>query len=412
MLTQSGPQLPCAPRPGRGGRGDRRAHRGAAALEARDHLVLDAARGEPDRVRDRDPRARSRERSRRDRADPGGRRLRTCRGRGERGHAAPRGRISSPPTLPRSDGELGAERLRVGEDRPLERLRATLPVKPSVTTTSASPSSRRRLSVLPAEAEGARTQELLRLEHELAPSRPPRRWRAGGPPARATPRISSAKTAPMCANWRSCSGRASALAPASIRTLGPGARRDDDRDRRGGARPAGDGCAAATRRASRPCSPRTRPPRASPSATARTARTRLESGFARTASTGASSMPIASRASTSRRPANRAPPGRRGPARASGAPRSAPRRRSPRAAIPAEGVDRTPPTVMGRAYGAWIRSGSTSRPGTSCSSGRRGGRASGRAAGRADLDPRSLERMLRAALVAPLPLEVLASGRP
>ena len=35
------------------------------------------------------------------------------------------------------------------------------------------------------------------------------------------PRISSAKTAPIVANWRRCSGRQSAFAPASTRTHGP-----------------------------------------------------------------------------------------------------------------------------------------------------------------------------------------------
>src|SRR5437763_994660 len=35
------------------------------------------------------------------------------------------------------------------------------------------------------------------------------------------PRISSANTEPMCANWRRCSARPSAFAPESIRTDGP-----------------------------------------------------------------------------------------------------------------------------------------------------------------------------------------------
>ena len=45
------------------------------------------------------------------------------------------------------------------------------------------------------------------------------------------PRISSAKTAPIVANWSRCSARQSAFAPASIRTDGPVAGRDRDGDR-------------------------------------------------------------------------------------------------------------------------------------------------------------------------------------
>ena len=46
---------------------------------------------------------------------------------------------------------------------------ATLPVKPSVTTTSAAFASRSRPSVLPREVEGALGQERVRLERELVP---------------------------------------------------------------------------------------------------------------------------------------------------------------------------------------------------------------------------------------------------
>ena len=46
------------------------------------------------------------------------------------------------------------------------------------------------------------------------------------------PRISSAKTAPIVANWSRCSGRASAFAPASIRTDGPRLLGIGTRDRR------------------------------------------------------------------------------------------------------------------------------------------------------------------------------------
>ena len=52
---------------------------------------------------------------------------------------------------------------------PSSSFRATLPVKPSVTTTSAAPARRSRLSALPLEASVARRQQLVRLERQLVP---------------------------------------------------------------------------------------------------------------------------------------------------------------------------------------------------------------------------------------------------
>ena len=99
---------------------------------------------------------------------------------------------------------------------------ATLPVKPSQTTTSASPSSSARPSTLPSNRRPARLEQRVRLERQLVPllrlladrEQPDARDRG-------RPRISSAKIEPMWANWSRCSGRASAFAPASMRTDGP-----------------------------------------------------------------------------------------------------------------------------------------------------------------------------------------------
>ena len=111
---------------------------------------------------------------------------------------------------------------------PSSSFSATLPVKPSQTTTSAAPRSRSRLSALPREVEVVGSRPAARAPRASAgcPSRPPRRSRAAAPRAarrRGSPRR---RRAPMCANWSRCSGRASAFAPASSSTDGPVARRD------------------------------------------------------------------------------------------------------------------------------------------------------------------------------------------
>ena len=115
------------------------------------------------------------------------------------------------------------------------------------------------------------------------------------------PSISSAKTAPIVANWRRCSGRASAFAPASMRTDGPCA--DGIGTAIAGRITPGSGAArTARRRASAPVFPAETTASARPSATARTAATSEQSGFARTASAGFSSSRRRPRVTKSSRP--------------------------------------------------------------------------------------------------------------
>ena len=103
------------------------------------------------------------------------------------------------------------------------------------------------------------------------------------------PRISSANTAPIVANCSRCSGRASAFAPASMRTDGPSragmgtaiAGRITPGRRRSSSRPAANMA---------PVFPAETTASASPFATARTAETSELSGLPRTASAGLSSI--------------------------------------------------------------------------------------------------------------------------
>src|SRR6266536_1341821 len=97
----------------------------------------------------------------------------------------------------------------------------TLPVKPSQTTTSAAPSRRLRLSVLPRKSRpSAAASSSCASSVSWFPfsgSSPIESSRTSG---FGTSRISCAKTEPMYANWSRCSARPSAFAPASIRTVG------------------------------------------------------------------------------------------------------------------------------------------------------------------------------------------------
>ena len=116
-----------------------------------------------------------------------------------------------------------------------------------------------------------------------------------------TSRISSQNTAPMCANCSRCSARASAFAPASSKTDGPSragretaiAGRNTPGRRRRCIRPAAS---------TAPVFPADTIASASPSATARTAETSVESGFDRTASVGFSAISITSTAGRSGKP--------------------------------------------------------------------------------------------------------------
>ncbi len=215
------------------------------------------------------------------------------------------------------------------------------------------------------------------------------------------PRISSAKTDPMCANWTRCSGRASAFAPASMRTLGP---------RFVGMTIAMPGrWTPGSRRMCRsdaasiaPVFPAETTTSASPSATARTARTSDESVFARTASTAWSSIEIDSDASTSGRPWDSRPGGPNSVGRISD---------EAAAAAPAtiSSGERSPPraSTATRITGRTLRRVDAERldvPALVRLAVRADAMRSLRLlAGRADLEARNGDPVLRAALVAPRP---------
>ena len=104
---------------------------------------------------------------------------------------------------------------------PSSSFSAMLPVKPSVTTTSAAPRSRSRLSAFPAKLRPLSRRSACASRVSALPfssSSPIERRRTSGLP---TPSSSRLKTVPIWANWSRCSARASALAPASSSTEGP-----------------------------------------------------------------------------------------------------------------------------------------------------------------------------------------------
>src|SRR5919108_4853281 len=131
-------------------------------------------------------------------------------------------RIRSPPTL-----DTGPERIRsliasrTVREVPSSTFSATLPVKPSLTTTSAVAAGRSNPSTLPTKLNGPPC------------SRSPASRTSGVPlpcssptdssPTRglATPTTASMNAAPMWANWTRCSGRTSTLAPQSRSNTGP-----------------------------------------------------------------------------------------------------------------------------------------------------------------------------------------------
>ena len=177
----------------------------------------------------------------------------------------------------------------------------------------------------------------------------------------------------MCANWSRYSGRASAFAPASMRTVGP-ARAGITTAIAGRRTPGRRRMCRSDAASIAPVLPAETTASASPSATARTARTSEESGLARTASTGWSSISMRSRGLDE--PADRACRGlepRRGPARSRRTPRQRHRRRSRpvRGRRPARRRRRGScaeylhESAMAPGCGAARRRG----PGTSCSSG-------------------------------------------
>src|ERR671934_824982 len=212
------------------------------------------------------------------------------------------GRISRPPSFPRGvaviSSRKAASRFAIV---PSSSFRTTLPVKPSVTTTSAAPRRMSRPSVLPAKLSPLAASSSCASSVSWFPfsaSSPIESRRISGFP---TSRISSAKTAPMCANCSRSSGRASAFAPESSRTEAP--RRAGMVTAIAGRRTPGILRSSSRHAASiAPVLPAETTACALPSPTTRHAVTSELAGFARTASVGFSSIAITSGASISSSP--------------------------------------------------------------------------------------------------------------
>src|SRR3954447_14405101 len=211
------------------------------------------------------------------------------------------GLSSRPPTRERSD-DIAAPRTAPSSaaEVPSITFSATLPVKPSATITSATPVPIAKPSTLPMKP-GVPSSAACAASTFSVPRAASVPLESSATRGEATPRTASMNAAPMCANWTRCSGRTSTLAPAS--------------KSRNGAPGTGTMMASAGR-----CTPRARlnvnsdaasaapvePPltsaSASPSATARTARTIEESGLPRTARAGSGSLAIETGASTTSTP--------------------------------------------------------------------------------------------------------------
>ena len=101
-------------------------------------------------------------------------------------------------------------------------LSATLPVKPSVTTTSATPSVTSVPSTKPLKSIGRPLSRSIaaapRTTSSPLPSSVP--TLSSATRGLATPRMTRAKTSPMTANWNRCSAVQSTLAPRSRTTTG------------------------------------------------------------------------------------------------------------------------------------------------------------------------------------------------
>ena len=216
--------------------------------------------------------------------------------------------------------------------RPPSRVfNATLPVNPSVTTTSAASVSRSRPSTLPMNRAPSNWASVSRpwafLTNGLPfPGSSPMDSRAIR--GSSTPRRSRANTAPIRPNCTNHSGLHSELAPASSSTVGvvPGAGRSVAIAGRATPR-----IRPIRRRAlaiAAPVLPALTIAEATPSRTASAARIREESFIRRTLEPGSASMAITSEAAiTSRSPMSPNSPGR--PTRTTGRPRSSAARRAP-----------------------------------------------------------------------------------
>ena len=209
------------------------------------------------------------------------------------------GRISSPPSAA-SGFERAASRIAPVTvfAVPSISFRATLPVKPSVTTTSATPLGRSRPSTLPANsipAEPERISWAATTSSRPLPASSPTESRPTR--GRSTPSTAALKAAPRKANWTRCWARTSTLAPTSRKsTRLPGTGSCTARAGR---------CTPFSRRRPKvaaaiaaPVEPALTIASARPSATSAAARTTEASFLARTAATGSSSLPIDSAVGT------------------------------------------------------------------------------------------------------------------
>ena len=234
-------------------------------------------------------------------------------------------------------------------------LSATLPVKPSVTTTSATPSVSCVPSMLPTNAN----RSVGRSDSAAWAS-----WTSGVPRlassplertatrGRSTPSTACTSAAPMNANWTRCSARTSTFAPTSTSVTGlPGTGT--------GSASAGRWIPAARRISNRPAAsaapvePAETSASASPAATARAARTIEASFVERAARAGSAALAIDTGASTTVTWSGTSPISAAGPKRMTGTPASAApsaTSRAPRSAPLASTA-----TVAGIPSAQWVR---------------------------------------------------------
>src|SRR4051812_15836227 len=230
------------------------------------------------------------------------------------------GRSSIPPAFARGEDSATRRMLRsIASETPSMSLSTMLPVKPSVTITSARPVGISLPSTLPAYSYVPPSAIRSRMAAWVSTtsgvpfvaSSPIDRSPIRG---RSTPSSVSASAPPMKPNWTRCSGRTSVFAPTSTMITGCSG--------------TGTGIASAGRwmpRARRmlksaaasagPVEPPETNASASPSATARAARTIEDSGAARTATTGSAAFAIDTGASTISTPSGASPISSAGPNR-------------------------------------------------------------------------------------------------
>src|SRR5919201_3667987 len=228
------------------------------------------------------------------------------------------GRRSMPPALARRD-EVATSRIwrSISSETPSMSLSTTLPVKPSVTTTSALPAGNSLPSTLPTKSKVSPSAKRSRsaacasttsgvpfVSSSPIDSRPT--------VGRSIPSTTCASAAPMKPNCTRCSGRTSTLAPTSTIVTGcPGT---------------GTGIARAGRwmpearlmlkrpaASAGPVEPPLTNASASPLATARVARTIDASGLARLARTGSGAFAMETGASTTSTPSGTSPKASAGP---------------------------------------------------------------------------------------------------